>query len=268
MPSAAPNVRRLLIAWVAVWLLQSLARAGGGAGVDVLFLLDPRALFDGRLAALPGLAAYALGHQPFPELLHLGFNALMLWFFGPEVEQLYRGRRFWKLVGAAVAAGTLLHVLLYATAGGPFTSPVIGGSGVVSAMLAVLAAVYPSLRINLFGFIPLRMMTLFLAYLVLDLLGFLYALAGRSDGVAVDVHLAGAAVGWWWAGGFQRFDGPLRGWRGRAEARRRAAAARREAEEEAELDRILGKISAEGLGSLNSAEKRLLERRARSRRGR
>ncbi len=266
MPSAAPEVRRLLLIWVACWIASSLAGLAGGRGLDPLFLLDYEALFAGQLQFLPGVAGYALGHSPFPAVWHLGMNALLLWIFGPEVEALYRGRRFWKLAGAAVAAGALVHLVLQLAVGGPFRAAVVGGSGIVSAVIAVQAAVYPDRQLSFFGLFRFRMMTLFLVYLVLDLMGFAFALAGQSDGVAVDVHLAGAATGWWWAGGFQRRDAPWAGWlRRRAEARRRRER-EREAGEEAELDRILAKISAEGLNSLTPRERQFLERRSRGRR--
>ncbi len=268
MPSAAPEVRRLLILWLGCWVAYSLSGLMGGGGLEPLFLLDYGALFSGQLQYLPGLVGYALGHEAFPGLWHLAINALLLWIFGQEAEALYRGRRFWKLVGAAVAAGAGVHLVLHLVVGGPFAIPVIGGSGIVSAVIAVNAAVYPDRMLSFFGLIRFRMMTLFLVYLLLDLMGFAFALAGQTDGVAVDVHLAGAALGWWWAGGFQRGFGPLTRWRERRAAARQQRRRQQAAGEEAELDRILAKISAEGLNSLNAKERQFLERRSRDRRDR
>ncbi len=268
MPSAAPEVRRLLILWLVCWVVYSLSGLLGGSGLEPVFVMDFGALFEGQLHYLPGLVGYALGHEAFPGLWHLAMNALLLWIFGQEAEALYRGRRFWKLVAAAVAAGVVVHLLLHLVVGGPFAIPVIGGSGVVSAVIAVNAAVYPDRVLNLFGLIRFRMITLFLVYLLLDLMGFLFALAGQTGGVAVDVHLAGAALGWWWAGGFQRGFGPLTRWREKRAGAKQQRQRQSSQAEEAELDRILAKISAEGINSLSRKERQFLERRSRDRRQR
>ncbi|MBC8327206.1 MAG: rhomboid family intramembrane serine protease, partial [Planctomycetes bacterium] len=210
MPSAAPEVRRLLILWVAAWLVYSLSGlVGSGGGLEPLLLMDYRALFAGRLEYLPGLVGHAFGHEAFPALGHIFFNGLLLWIFGPEVEALYRGRRFWKLFLAAVAAGAGVHLLLHLVVGGPFSIPVIGGSGFVSAVIAINAAVYPGRVLSFFGVFRFRMMTLFLVYLVLDLMGFLFALAFLIGGVAVDSHPSRAAPHWLWGWRFQRCCCPL-----------------------------------------------------------
>ncbi len=265
MPSTAPLVRRLLLVWLTVWLLQSLTAMGGGLGLTGLLELDARALYAGQWRALLGIPGYAFAHRPFPDFLHLFFNGYLLWVFGPETEVLYRGKRFLALVGASIGVGAAVHLVLAGVVGGAFAIPVIGGSGVVMTVLAVHAAVYPGRILNLI-LLRCRLLSFFLVLVGLDLLGFLFSLSGHSEGIAVDVHLAGAALGWWWAGGFQRFPLPWHAW---MEKRRIALRRRKQRiahEEEAELDRILAKISREGLPSLNRKERAFLEKRSQGRR--
>ncbi len=257
LPATTPLVRRLLLLWVAVWLAESLLFLGG-LDLAGFLALRPADLLGLDVLALPGLVTYAVAHAPFPTLLHLAVNAYLLWVFGGEVETLWPGRRFLAFLGWVVLVGAGVHLLLVPLMG---ASMVLGGSGIVNAVLAANAAMYPGRILDLI-LLRCRLITFFLVWLAVDVLRALYMAGGMGTGVAADVHLAGAAVGWIWAGGLERHGGPFRGiilrWRGRQaeQARRRAR------EEEAELDRILAKIGREGLSSLSPRERRFLERRS------
>jgi len=230
-------------------------------GLSIWLSLDPT-LLQGNLAAFPGLVTYVLVHDP-GSILHAGINMYLLYAFGGEVEILYRGRRFLWFLLAAALAGSFFHLLLAALSLN-FASRVVGGSGIVMAILAVNAAIYPGRILNLL-ILRCRMITFFLFFVGLDLLNFLATWAGGNIQVATDVHLAGAAAGWIWAGGFQRFDNPI----GRATRRWRekhaAAGGERRRAGEAELDRILAKIGRGGLPSLTRGERRFLKKRSRGR---
>lgn len=263
MPTFGSITRALLATWVALWILSFLS-ALAGPGLAAYLALDAPGLLAGRWLALPGILTHALVHDPY-GILHLLFNALIFYVFAPEIERLWPGRRFLRFLLAAAAAGAAVHVLLAALLPASFPGLVLGGSGLVSAVLSASAAVYPDRRISLI-FFECRLIHFFLGLLILDLLWLVADLAGRSSGVAHDVHLAGAAVGWLRAHGSWR-----RGWRAPwgdgpfARLRRRLAEgrARRASAEEAELDRILAKIGREGIQTLEPAERAFLERRSR-----
>ncbi len=259
-----PLVRRLLILWVAIWLASFLLGLFDVPLAD-WFALSPGALFDGEITALPGLVLYAFVHEP-NSILHLLFNAWILAFAGPEVERLWPQRRFLRFLTVVVISGALVHLMLAALIPSAFRVPVIGGSGFVLACLAAMTALYPHLRINLF-LIQVRLLPVFLVLVALDLLRMTAFLAGKGGPVAADVHLAGAAAGWAWAGGFARF-GPLRRWSEKRQARRQDRQARRTAHKESELNRILDKINDHGMPSLTKKERQFLERRSRQMRSR
>lgn len=264
MPTLGPITRGLLIAWVVLWVASFLVALADPALLRPL-VLDPAALLAGDLAAWPGALGYVLLHDP-SRTLHLLFNALLFASFAPEVERLWPRRRFGLLLLVAALAGALVTVVFAALAPGGFAVPVIGGSGLVSAMIAATAAVYPDRRLNLILF-SCRLMSFFLVLAGLDLLFLIGAFAGRPTMTAHQVHLAGFAVGWAWAGGFWRRGwsaGSLFGrWRARRDAQRADRAQRTRDGEEAELDRILAKISSHGLASLDAKERRFLEKRSR-----
>ena len=244
-------------------MIQSLLGLSGG-GLEFFFGLHAGALLQGEALALPGALLWPFAHEPFPGILHLGFNAYLLWWFGPEVEALFRGRKFWKLFLCSAVAGLALRLALGAMWPAQFAqSWVVGGSGVVFSLLAVQAAVYPDRQLRLL-FIPIsfRLIRLFQVLLVLDVLGFLYTLSGQGVGIASDIHLAGAAVGWYWGGGFHRVPVFWERIQKRMQSKKRQQERGQRRETEAELDRILEKISRQGIGSLTPEERAFLDRRS------
>ena len=261
MPSATPMVRRLVFLWLGVWLASSLTTLSGSGGLSAWLSLDAGGVRGGEFGALLGVFAYAFVHAPFPSILHVGLNGWIAWLLGPEVEILWPGRQFVKFILYAIGWGAAFHLSLGWVLDGLFLSPALGGSGIVMAILGAQAVVYPGRRISLVFFsCPLR--ALFLCLASLDLLGLVFMAAGQSQGVAADVHLAGAVFGWTWAGGWRLDSMPWIRWKEALASRRSEAGARRRREGEIELDRILGKISDSGLSSLTTEEKEFLNSRS------
>lgn len=257
MTTLTPIVRVLLISWAALWVLGFLVQLGAEP-LAISLGFSPAGVLDGEIGSILGFAVYPFLHDSF-GLWHLGINCLLLYYFGPEVERLNPGKRFLRLLITAAVAGAVVRFLLHLLTDG-FGGPVVGGSGLVSCCFAFLAAVMPGIRVSLLV-ITVRLLPLFLVLIGLDFLRLIAALAGQPGGVAAEIHLAGAVVGWTAAGGWQRF--PLfAGMRAKAEQKRAEKAQQTQVADEAELDRILAKISRDGIGSLSAREKKFLEERS------
>ena len=258
MTSLTPLVRRVMILWVLLWVSAFLLKLGD-IRLDQLFGLYPTELWQGSLTAVLGLGCYAFLHDPY-GVIHLLFNCIIFYWTGPEVERFFPGKKFVKFLALVIAAGAVARLGLQFIFGGPFQHPAIGGSGIVSACLATLAALQPNLRVSLI-FITVRILPLFLVLAGLDLLYLIATVFDQAGNTASEIHLAGALVGWTCAGGFQRF--PLfPKWAAKRRVSREQAAFHHSQQQDAELDRILSKISKEGIGSLNPKEKRFLEERS------
>lgn len=260
-----PVTRAVLATWVALWVIGFLS-AIAGPGLAPWLALDSAAILDGRLRALPTVLTYALVHDPY-GILHVLMNCLMFFWWAPEVEVLWRRGRMVNFLLVAALAGAGVNLLLSGLAPVAFHAQVLGGSGLVFAVLAAHAAVYPERILNLLV-LRCRLISFFLVLCALDLLWLIADLAGRVDGVAQEIHLAGALTGWLWAGGFwrrgidHRVGGNLAAkWRAWRSGRRQ----RREAGEEAELDRILAKIGRDGISALTASERAFLDRRSKRR---
>jgi membrane associated rhomboid family serine protease len=242
-----PVVRLLLAANVAAFFLQS----------TVLPPALERALeFEPRLALLRPwtIVTYMFLHG---GLMHLLFNMLALFFFGPRVEDRIGSRQFAVMYFVSGVAGALLSFVL-----SPGASIIGASAGVFGVMLA-FAWFWPHEPIHIWGIIPVPARMLVIITTVLALWS---GFSGARGGIAHFAHLGG------YLGAFLYLK-----WldRARTAFKRKAAAAppaadRRLANWKAvdrsriheanreEVDRILDKIGAHGVGSLTPQERTFL----------
>lgn len=208
------------------------------------------------------------------DIMHLAFNMFGLYMFGPIVEERLRRKRFLAFYLLCGLFGALLYMLL--NAGGillktyapgtwipPFLPyspfmPLIGASACVYGIILAAAYLAPKEIVDLFGIIPMKLRTL--AYILLGMAVFAIVFRGSNAGGEA-AHLGGALAGAW----LIRHPHQLHGvfdLLGRADPWSSSRKARSEKKgrmlDRAELDRILAKISKEGMGSLTARERELL----------
>jgi membrane associated rhomboid family serine protease len=265
-----PWVRRLLVANLLVFLCQKTV------------LVDPRfqAIFGFEplfAAARPWtFVTYMFLHG---GLLHLAFNMLAFFMFGPPVEERMGGRAFltyYTLCGLGGAAFSFLLMQIR-----PVDHPIVGASAAIYGVLLAFAWAWPDQPIYVFPFpapIPAKWLVTFAVVISLVL-----ALLDLQSGVAHLAHLGGFATGflylkaadWRLAQAEQqvrraaqpsvvvqsaRTEGG-----GDASRKRRPAPGRETSA--AEIDRVLDKISARGIESLTPAERKFLSETSRKLRG-
>jgi membrane associated rhomboid family serine protease len=228
------------------------------------------------------------------DIWHLLGNMWFLWIVGREMESLYGSRDFLVFYLGAAILSTLAWVLITAAATSDPRAVMMGASGAVMAVVTLYTLFYPRREILLF-FIPMPMWLLLVIYLFLPLLP---VIAGGTTNIAVEAHLAGAAVGFL----FKQFDlrcsrlfsgrvfkprlrifspAPREQTRTRSPNTSRTPASvgsggksaqvnvLPEEQLDARLDEILAKIAREGRAGLTEEESRVLQeasRRARIRR--
>lgn len=205
-------------------------------------------------------------------LLHLAFNMLLLYSLGTRVEDRMGSRSFILFYLYCGLGGALFSLGLAALQPGP----VAGASAAVLGVAVAFAMFWPDAELMVFPLPwPIRARTLVIALLAFDLA---FALLDRGDGVAHVAHLGGAAFGFLFFR-FQRLAGPARLPRPRlAERAVMVQSGSREADRSdtpvprprrpvepdrdavtIETDRLLDKISGQGLASLTPAERRFLD---------
>ena len=257
------TVRNLLIANVAVFVVQALFRGHGGAFYD-WFALSWPGLLRMRIWQF---VTYTFRHG---SVGHLLMNMLMLYFFGRELEAALGRRAFLRVYFLSGLMAGLGWLVL--SGGGAL---LLGASGGVYGVLGMYAALYPHRRITLLLYFVLPV-TLSARTLALGAMGlsFLLMLGGEGS-VAHAAHLFGGLTGYWLGGGLRgggrggAFDGlRARRRRSRLHVIDGEAWESHEPISSATIDALLDKIKRGGIGSLTARERELLERASADRRGR
>lgn len=253
-----PWVQRLLIANTLIFLVTYAepAVANYMAFVPQLVLVRPWTLLT-----------YMFVHGGF---MHLLFNMLGLFFFGPPLEAKWGSREFIKFYLICGLGGAVLSFLFVGSA-------IVGASAAVYGVMLAFAMNWPDTPIYIWGIFPIPAKILVGVMAAMSLFS---AFGGRYDGVAHFAHLGGFAAAWIYMKWDRRRRGHsmdrfrkmmskrqltvVPGGKESAPSRGRPAAGPtsnpgQEAALLDELDRVLEKISSSGMGSLTPAERKLLD---------
>lgn len=263
-----PWVKRLMIINGAVMLLQFVT---GNGNPNLSPITHYLAFTPSHVLVQPWtLLTYMFVHGGF---WHLLFNMLGLFFFGPPLEARWGSREFIKYYLICGLGGAALSFAF------AFGSPIIGASGAVYGVMLAFAMNWPDMPIYIWGIFPVPAKYLVAIFAIMS---FLSMLNPRGGNIAHAAHLGGFAAGFLYLkldrpGGL--FSGMKKGMTkrrlhvvsGEKEERRTPTASvsaptnaqrRSIAREEGlldELDRVLDKISTQGMASLTADERKLLD---------
>ena len=253
-----PVVKKLLIANVAAFVLTSL--------LPDRWVLEWLAFRSDAVLTRPWTAlTYMFVHD---GVMHLLLNMLVVFFFGPPLEDRWGAREFVQYYLICGLGGVLLSFLLAPAA------PIVGASGAGYGLMLAFALAWPDAPIMVYAIFPVMAKYVVGFFFVMSFLG---AVDNPGGPVAHFAHLGGLLTGL----GYLKFDAlrpreQLQALRRRTTRVRRLAIVPREAEptppprssswrtvDEGELldavDRVLDKISAEGMSSLTAEERGLLD---------
>lgn len=141
------------------------------------------------------LVTYGFLHDP-DGVMHLFFNCLALYQFGPRVEYSLGTRRFTTyyftcLVGAGLCQ---LAVTSAIVGSGGQAFPTIGASGAIFGILLAYGMMFPHDRVMLLlPPIPMSARTLVILFGVVELV---LGVTGTASGIAHFAHLGGMLFGW------------------------------------------------------------------------
>nr|AIA15122.1 Rhomboid family [uncultured bacterium] len=265
-----PWVQRLIIANVVMFVLQNMV-PGFTAMIEFvpsLVLYRPWTLIT-----------YMFAHGGFG---HIFFNMLALFFFGPPLESRWGSNEFIKYYILCGLGGAALS-FMFAHAS------IIGASAAVYGVMLAFAMNWPDAPIYIWGIFPLPAKYLIASAVVISLFS---AFGNVQDGTAHFAHLGGFAAGFLYlkmdrkggglftrvrkmvtksgmkvtpggapadqvgAVGHMRSAGPLRG-------KGAPVTGPTETQMLNDLDRVLDKISTQGMNSLTAGERKLLDEASR-----
>lgn len=257
--SLTPWVKRLLIANVVVFVLTM---------VNQEFFFRWFAFAPSRVLTQPwGALTYMFLHG---DLMHLLVNMLVLFFFGPPLESRWGSTEFIKFYLFCGLGGVALSFLF---APGSW---IVGASAAIYGLMLAFAMHWPEAPIYIWGIFPVKAKWLVGFLFVVSLMS---AFGGGGGNIAHFAHLGGILTGFLYLKSDWRPDRGRTSRRQGIRVRKMAIVPREERREESdaagagrkersadddsildEVDRILDKISAEGMTSLTNEERRTLDR--------
>ena len=216
------------------------------------------------------LITYGFCHDR-SSLFHLAFNMICLWMFGRLIEEIYGRREFLWIYLLGILLSGVCHLTWQLASGGD-TTPMVGASGGVMAVMVLSAIHFPRIKVLLFMIIPVELGKLVVGLVVLDVLRATGVFGGDTH-IAYMAHLGGAAFGFFyfrsgirlsscWGGRLDRF----RLWRRRV-VRPSVRVYQPPVDGfDDQVDAVLEKISREGEASLTDGERDLLMEASRRKR--
>lgn len=259
----------IMVANVVVFTIQAMTetRVATPAGwIDSDKVTDAFALIstDVRNGEIYRLFTYMFVHGGFA---HIFFNMWGLYIFGSLLESRIGPARFFNLYAISGLCGAGLWML----SNWDSSIPCLGASGAVFGITIATAMFFPDLRIMLLiPPIPMKLKTFAIVFAVLEVV---FELTGTQRGVAHLAHLGGFVGGYLYIrllyknevwdifsflktkskkGGMYSMNNPPPGWNVTDKDKDKVT--------QAELDRILDKMSLTGINSLTEAEMETLRK--------
>ena len=220
------------------------------------------------------LITYQFMHGGFGHIL---FNMFALWMFGIEIENMWGAKKFLTFYLLCGVAAGFFHLFLSSFFGLP-AAVTIGASGAVYGVMIAFALFFPDRLIYLYFFIPIKAKYLITFAVILEIL--LVDSAGSS--IAHLAHLGGALAAFIFImldkdsyislkrilnwnvnlnNPFSKMENPFKKEKGNVEEAKfyEFKETKKAAEvTQADIDKILDKISESGYQNLTAEEKKIL----------
>ncbi len=181
-----PLTLGLIIALVVLWIGFALAvRTGPGAALFSALVMNPNGILEGRLWTLVTSSFLHPPNTPFAVLL----NALLLYFFAPELEQRWGNKRWLLFVVLTAFFGGLTTFALSFL--GLNVTGFAGATAIATGFLTAWALTFPQREILAFFVLPMK--AIHLLYLELLIVGLGFISTGPTSGSSLG-GIATAAV--------------------------------------------------------------------------
>lgn len=132
---------------------------------------------------------YMFVHHDF---WHLFWNVYALFLFGPRLEHLWGTKKFTFFYLLSGLGGLICYSLFFRDSG----ALLLGASGAIFGVMGAYALQWPKQEVYLFWVLPMRVLTLVLLLVGFNLAMGVFGLAGGGTDVAYFAHLGGFIVAW------------------------------------------------------------------------
>jgi membrane associated rhomboid family serine protease len=179
-------VKALIIANVAIFILQVLSRMAGSNFIELHFGLIPWRITHEFM--IWQIVSYLFLHDSH-QFFHIFINMFTLYMFGNDLERIWGSKRFlhyYFITG--VGAGLCSYVLSVNS-----VTVTIGASGAIYGLLLAYGLLYPNRLVYLYLLFPIKVKWL---VIFMGALAFLSSITGSEPGVSNIAHLGGLLVGY------------------------------------------------------------------------
>lgn len=272
-----PVVKKLLIANIVIYLIQVLLKSQntifGDYTFSMIFGLTYNGIFENHWYWQ--VFSYMFLHGSF---WHIFLNMLALWMFAGELEERWGSKLFLKYyLICGLGAGLFISVMnWYLFTRYQITGPTIGASGAIFGLLLAFGLTWPNRTILLFFIIPMKMKYAITLFGLIELWGTIQSTTGKMEGISHIGHIGGLITGLIFILVRSRMSKPIvhddfievkakssgifSGLRRKIRLRKKKKEIEKRIEAKKTVDRILDKISREGMSSLTKKEKLELDK--------
>ncbi len=194
---------------------------------------------------------------------HIFVNMLGLHFLGRPLERMWSPRKFFTIYTLCGLAGNIFFTILGARGIIDPMAPAVGASGCIYGLLGVVAVMFPHATVYVYFLIPIKIRT---ATYIFGGIAILTILERGSNFGGEACHLAGLALGVWWAmkgeAWWARSEWRLPGFLSRPRANKKSSSFQQKVQQRRDdtglVDDLLRKVYDGGIHSLSESEKRQL----------
>lgn len=277
-----PVIKNLLIINGVIFVLQLIMSGLTFQGIPGAYILDHWFALNplGHNFQIWQLITYQFMHGGF---FHIAINMFILWMFGIEIENMWGSKKFLLFYLTAGVIGGLFQILLSPVLIGGLSGPTIGASGAIMGVMVVFGILFPNRLIYLYFLIPIKVKYFIIVLVLIEIFA-----VNSGGNVAHLAHVGGALTGFvymlWdrsasfknifrstsqYGGGgvnisnpFKNISNPFKKKERNVEDANFYEVKDKDITEEhisqAEIDKILDKISQSGYQNLTEKEKKIL----------
>ena len=210
-----------------------------------------RVLAVGRLYVWQ-FVTYMFLHGGF---FHILFNMFALWMFGRDIETLWGTRRFLTYYFVTgIGAGILSAIIsvFFKT----WMIPVIGASGAVFGILLAFGMLFPDRPVFVYFLFPIPARILVILFAAIELIA---GFTQTNNGIANFAHVGGMLIGYLYLKGKLNLRWVRAGKTSARSKRSFTVVDGSSKSSRQQIDKILDKISSQGIDSLTPEERKALE---------
>ena len=182
------TLKKLLITYIAIFVIQHLVDQFMGGNIHGLFALVPLSTLHGMVWQL---FTYSFLHV---DVMHLILNMMVLAFVGSDIEAVWGRRRFFIFYSFCILVAGIMYMLMQLVIWNPvyLSMPMMGCSGGIYGLLLAYGILFPDREMLFMMIFPMKSKQF---VMLLAGIEFLQAMFSGQNGMSAIAHLSGMLAG-------------------------------------------------------------------------